>query len=379
MKLGFISDVHVGNASVFPGSVELGMNQRCRDTIDALREAVKCAWNMGVHELFILGDLFDTHRPIPQMVKAVRDALAGVNVTILRGNHDARTDREHDDAISVIQSVSSSSRIRVMSNPGALLVHGPRGQMARAIVVPHRSDRPMRQAVKETVRGSDLGGGLVNFLLFHAGLQDDTTPAYLRSDDATVDTETLAEIMQEREGIAAAFCGDWHTPKDLFVCQDPRPVVQVGSLVPTDFGETGFDQHGLVTWDLGSLYPSRTIVPGPRLVKAPSPTPELWDEIAAKLAIGEATKVYASFHPTTRELADQARAECEANAAYLEGWRVLPDVHAVKERAGTQVQSVREARTLDAALAAHCAALSLPAGVTADEVYHRVRAILSET
>lgn len=354
------------------------MNQRCRDTIEALRRAVAAAKRIGVHELFILGDLFDTHRPIPQMVKAVRDALAGVNVTILRGNHDARTDREHDDAISVIQSVSSS-RICVVSKPTSFLLSEVGGARARAIVVPHRSDRPMRQAVKETVRGSDLGGGLVNFLLFHAGLQDDTTPAYLRSDEATVDTDTLAEIMQEREGIAAAFCGDWHTPKDLFVCQDRRPVVQVGSLVPTDFGETGFDQHGLVTWDLGSLYPSRTIVPGPRFVKAPSPTPELWDEIASKLALGEATKVYASFHPTTRELADQARAECEANAAYLEGWRVLPDVHAVKERASTQVQSVREARTLDAALAAHCASLSLPAGVTADEVYHRVRAILTET
>lgn len=376
MRLGFISDVHVGNASVFPGSVELGMNQRCRDTIEVLRDAVGIAKRIGVHELFILGDLFDTHRPIPQMVEAVRDALSGINVTILRGNHDARTDHEHDDAISVLQGMSSS-RIRVVSKPCTLLV-SLGGLQARAIVVPHRSDHPMRQAVKETVRGSDLGGGMVNFLLFHAGLQDDTTPAYLRSDEATVDTETLAELMQEREGISAAFCGDWHAPKDLRVGGAQRPVVQVGSLVPTDFGETGFERHGLVTWDLVS-YPDRLTVPGPRFVKAPSPTPELWDQIASKLTNGEVTKVYASFHPTTRELADQARAECEANAAYLEGWRVLPDVHAVKERASTQVQSVREARTLDAALAAHCASLSLPVGVTADEVYHRVRAILTET
>ena len=99
-----IADVHLANHKAFGGALDAGLNARARAVVTALRD-VRDHFeraNAGPSELIVLGDLFDTHHPSPQLVDAVMGAINqsyDVRVHMLVGNHDAASVAPGDHAM----------------------------------------------------------------------------------------------------------------------------------------------------------------------------------------------------------------------------------------------------------------------------------------
>lgn len=391
-RYGFVADVHVGNHNVFGGDVRLGMNARCRMVVDALGRAVAKASDEECDHLVVLGDLFDTARPLPQMLRAVRDALAGCgkDVWLLRGNHDARSDEPGDDALSVLERWDAAARVHVYPN-----AHGDGGMIEgpdeRVKLVPHSASRPMRALVREameTFHGDPKAGRLPirGALAFHAGLQRSETPDYLRSDTSTVLLDELLEFVKYTSGLRAVFCGDWHEhfhhwydPSGIGHEGTSTHIVQVGSLVPKDFAEAGNDFHGLVVWDSYWNTIKKHTIAGPRFLKARVADDAFWDEAYSMRTEGDATELYASFEPTSAREAEQTHESVRKHETILTAYRVLPSKYAAREQARTQAVAVSTSLSFDEAVRAYVATMPEPAqGVTHDDVYHRVRALLAQ-
>ena len=91
MKVLVIGDTHIHNHNVLGGPKIRGVNQRCRDILDALALNVQAARDHhGVACVVQLGDFFDVARPPPPVVDAAMAMIEESQLPwhILAGNHD---------------------------------------------------------------------------------------------------------------------------------------------------------------------------------------------------------------------------------------------------------------------------------------------------
>lgn len=354
-RVTYLADVHLGNHKRFGGPIELGMNARCRETLAVFEAAVD---DPEPDTFIVLGDLFDTTRPKPQLIAVVRDIIEiNVPVRILVGNHDQDSAHPGDHAIAALHEVEWFDTaswfdwtVLVPFQPGDARQWLP-AQLERFYVKGGYTDTDWTE--------SALG--------LHLGIIDDDTPPFLQNAHDAVPIDLLLELCR-RFGFRAIFAGNWHRHRLWeFPADHPRnpcdweiKICQVGALVPTGWDNPGFEGYGkVVIWDSDTNAIEVTELPGPRFVN--------WDadDSPADMVIPETcSHLYLSWKVSParyRSAVDEARDlpyTCE----------VVVDRKQAEQALGVAAITARHATTLDEAISAYVDAMPLDPAVPPERV-----------
>lgn len=367
MKIALLADIHVENHRRHGGELVAGVNNRCRLTLDALRVAIGVAEAERVDALVVLGDLFDTDRPSPQVVAAVMRALdarrEGLRVIVVAGNHDLRTDAAGDHALAplypVVEVVDAPSVVS-LGRFDLLLLPYLAGKSADEI--PAALERFRKTATSPAI------------LCIHAGIADESTPHYLRDAHDAIHVAALQRAAGAC-GISHVFAGNWHTPRIWPGQPDRRfpnfapQVVQVGALVPTGWDNPGMGYGIVAIFDAITEQVETRTVPGPRFLSATS--------AAEVRAIAEASRAAGceAFVRLTVPPADFETTRFTYRTLPLPGVavvEVIADAEGRKEEAANAAQAARERVDLAEASAAYVANMPLDEGVDREAVARMV-------
>lgn len=274
-RVAFVADVHLANHRRFGGLAESGINRRARLVLGTLEAAGRMATDAGCSLFLVLGDLFDTERPTPQLVAAAQAALPRMRCVVLAGNHDVASSAPGDHALGPLAPVAE-----VVDSP-RILVHE---DCALALVpyLPGSADELVPTALAQLL--ARRRPRLPTLLGFHAGIRDKETPVFLEGAQDSIEVGRLYEAMVECRVWSAA-AGNWHDRRRWdFDALDDRAraevvvqILQVGTLCPTGFDNAlglaqlalGEDPYGwLGIWDSATGELSSLQVPGPRFFVA---------------------------------------------------------------------------------------------------------------
>jgi hypothetical protein len=365
MRVAFLADLHVGNHGRFGGDVVVGLNARCRFVVAALRTACDRAHQLGVEELVVLGDLFDSAQPTPQMLAAVRGALSREcfnQVWLLVGNHEQETTARGDHALAPLDDVDG---IRVVDTPRVLAL----GKQARLVLVPFRPGRAtewLPATVAECLRPERKADRLL--LGTHVGIIDDETPHFLRDARDAVKLDLLRDL-GEAHNFTAMLAGNWHTRR-LWSLDSGTVVMQVGALVPTGFNNPGLDGYGtLAIYDTDTDELSWEQLAGPRFVKVEGLS-ALCDLIDSE-DTSVSCPLFVQAHVNPGDM--QAAREMVEQAALTGRAELLPFGAEAEIAARSAATQARSASTLDEALSNFVGEMPLPEGVSRDDVLAKVR------
>lgn len=371
MRLAICADLHVGNHKICGGPFELTMNDRCRGILDVVKSAV---WSAGVEhcdQLKVLGDLFDTECPTPQMISATADAFAGIDIEALVGNHDQVSGRPGDHALGWARRMRGMS---VVETPQIQFEDGGNSQNA-IFMVPFQAGDPTEWLPREVVQLAECCAPDAIYktrtLCIHLGLRDAEArknPWAAKAIDA-VDIEWLAELCS-RHGITHVFAGNWHHAGDWTI--DGVRMVQCGALVPTGWDNPGLEGYGgLVFFDTRTGEITRHEVPGPRFVEITC-ADELHQLRKRKDSMPEGMQLYVRWKckPSEEEAATDLLTFA-VQTPDLAGFDVVPDLTAEREGAERASRAARDQGTLVEALEAFVAEMALPEGVDRAVVLQR--------
>ncbi len=341
-RIAFIADVHIGNPTAFGGAVQCGFNERGRETIKALQDAVDATKDCD--ELVICGDLFDTANPSPQMVAEVMGALSKVkSVTLLLGNHDMISDSVGDHALAPLRYLPN---VTIHEAAGMFSLNG-----CSLLVVPFQSG-DCREWFESVVMGVDWDASEEPTLMaFHLGVIDSRTPAFLANAHDAIPLDTLKATMS-KAGIQHAFCGNWHNPARW------GTIHQVGAICPTGWDNAGWDYGQIAVFDteLGTTLTRH--IPGPRFLTAHTA-----EEVA--IAQAEAKRRRCKLYLT---LKGEAAKELDAVRDQGIHARAVSDTEGAREATRAAAVAVRKASTLDEALAKYVQSMPLSEGLERETV-----------
>lgn len=250
----FAADVHVGNHVRHGGALAYGINQRARDVLDVLTRFIELAVRQRATPV-IVGDLIDTWRPTPGLLRSVAEILQrSPSAIILSGNHEWGSATDH--ALRPLWQIA-----KIIEEPGFIAVD----KRPVMFAWPFYSARPSFREWKKTF--TDPLVKRLTFPIFtaHVGFAYDALPPWLASDGIPHEDD-LFELM-EAFGTKLAVLGDYH--HHVRRERDDMTIVQCGALAPTGFGNPGFE-HGMVLLvDVNGTKVSTELhqIEGPRFLK----------------------------------------------------------------------------------------------------------------
>lgn len=382
MRVAFIADVHLGNHKVHGGKLVAGLNERCRQTLHVLREALDYAsFEHGVDAVVSLGDLFDTVRPEPQLITEVMQTFGryscpvmGARIEVLLGNHERVSGVDGDHALGPLRGSA-----RVHDRPRVVRIgSGPdEGTLA---MVPFQAgvSSEWLPGVLEKLLLTEAPPGA---LCLHMGLRDPRESNKWANEAAdAIDVGVLAELCYKYR-IPRVYAGNWHrgfswdfewpatADRAAFSCR----LTQVGALVPTGWDNPGLEGYGGM--ELLGCSADRVDIPGPRFVTSHSGV-----ELKALLAAAEKSqdRLYVQAKAPPSELLEVRAAMAgfrDASRADVQALDVVPDRQMIVESARKASAVSRSASTLDEAVDKYMAEIELP-GVNKDVVRGDVRRYL---
>jgi hypothetical protein len=367
--LAAIADVHLGSHTVLAGPLVAGVNDRAHMVADVLRRAVDTAAQNGARALVVCGDLIDVDAPPPQILALAVEALsdATVPVLILPGNHDQRTMLRGDHALGAL---AAAPMVRVID--AAAVVRLPHLDLC---IVPFQMDDARRYIPAALAAlAVRCRPGVRRAVAVHAGISDARTPPFLSGSHEAIPAESLLAAMQEH-GYDLALAGNWHDHQ-RWTDGSGRWVVQCGALVPTGFDNPGgAGKYGSVILARPGETPTREELNGPRFFRV-STLPEL----AAAVADPTAAPRFVHVHGITAQAAPEwsARLAALKSAGAIHAYRLRTLIPGTA-RMDAAVHVVRSAATFDEAVTAYVSGMTLPAGVTRDDVVTATRAFLGQT
>lgn len=353
MKLAFVADVHLGNHRRFGGPVVAGLNTRARMALDVLRASRVRAEELRADTYIVLGDLFDTSKPEPQLLAETQrvfdDTGPGMPV-LLMGNHDQNSTAPGDHALGPLAPLA-----HIVEKPSVL----SRGDTDIWCVPfqPGRAFDWLPDALAGLSKQSG-GGDQYRVLTLHLGLQDENTPPWLRNAHDSVPASLVGELCREYD-IQAAFAGNWHNPAEWDF--DGIKVVQPGTLCPTGWDNPGPDYGRLYTYDTKRRELTHGVIPGPRFLKVRYGTAK------AKFPASPMTFVQLVAGADEAQQAAEALAVASGGGQCAGGEVVLDDAEA-SAAAKTAATVARSADTLAEALTGYVGEMPLPEGVDREEV-----------
>lgn len=365
-KIAFVADVHLANHRRYPGHVESGINGRARLVLDTIEWSAKEARSRDCSAYAVLGDLFDTAKPTPQIIRAAQKALtmAGRNVILLLGNHDQVSDQDGDHALGPMTPMADVVDVDdVVPVGGADLVMVP--------FRPGKADEWFPEAVKALETKESNGERI---LCLHLGIRDEETPYYLANAEDSISADMLFDVM-EHHGIKYAAAGNWHEQRMWQA--DGMTIHQVGTLCPTGFDNPGLTDYGFMSvWDSETGVFEPIHVPGPRFVKARTE-----EEFERAMAY----HVRSDVDPHCTCFVEYVGPKFTEAAAQIleyrdEGWiadgAAYPDKKEEGKKAAKAAKAASSAENLDKALGAYIEEMPLDEGVDRKEVLAHVRAYL---
>jgi hypothetical protein len=361
VRIAFVADIHAGNHQRHGGAVEAGLNARCRAVVDALMRAVDRARELQCGALAVLGDLFDSASPSPQVIAAVQQALRGVETYLLLGNHDMVSMAPGDHALGPLDGFNM---IEVVERPTVISVGD-----AELWTVPFQPG-DARKWLPKTLATSfqNIQPPKHRILCLHLGLIDESTPPYLKDAHDAVPV-SLVEELKAHYGIDCVLAGNWHSRKRW------GNVMQVGALVPTGWDNPGLTGYGsLVIYDSADKTLTVREIPGPRFIKARMPE----DVDAAIEGAPEGTQLYLQYVAPPDQL-DEARKLVDSLGMVFTAAEVIPDGAAAESAARGAADAARSTETLIEALNAFVKEMPLDEGVDRELVLLRAREYLWAT
>lgn len=379
MKIAFVADLHLANHRRYGGEMKAGVNWRAEAVLGVLDQAVTRAVAQACDMLVVLGDLFDTTRPEPQLIARVQTIFQratdeNMDVVVMVGNHDQVSSHAGDHALGPLEPVARIvDKTTLLQVGGVELVLIPFITGAASGWIPKELDgilgKPGEQGARSVPPSTTR-----RLLALHCGLADDRTPPWLVNAPDSIPIDRLDSIC-EHSGIDFVFAGNWHsrqvwerTPGDA--SQHARCIMQVGALVPTGFDNPGLTGYGTVaTWDCGVV--SAHELPGPRFVKVQSKV-ELADVLKQNASLKHDLFISESAAP--EDLRERAVAlNALVTGKVLQGAQVLPDLAVAQAEARTAATSAKSAETMQAALDAFVRDMPLDDGVDRAAVLARAR------
>ncbi len=370
MKICAVADVHIGNHKRFGGPLVGGLNARCRMAIDVFHEAVKTAdaWNAP---LFVCGDLFDVARPAPPVVRAVMDVINAyrtVEVRIVLGNHDMHTNVGYDDAVSPLELLPNVRIHRADETfdicagcIGSTLPYGS----SDADPLPRLAERVSAEDEWKPLNKVDR-----HIIFGHFGVSDPNTPFFLQGSGGSISAEKALWGIK-LWGINSSsikrtlVVGDWHMEGDW---KDGNAnVIQCGALVPTGFDNPGHGYGSVVILDTTTSAFTRTRIPGPRFEKHSFEAFEDGD------IVPNGNKTYVSFTAARKNkpAASEKIRELVRAGLIVDG-AVAVDGEVQRVTAKAAALAAGSETSIREQVAAYVSKVSLPEGVTRDELLEGV-------
>lgn len=370
MRLAFCADPHIGNHRRFGGPTIAGINTRCRLALKTLGNAVAAAQEAKCEALVVLGDLFDTSRPEPQIIAAVQDVVKDMPLIVLLGNHDQVSAEPGDHALGPL-------------SPVAFIVETPQILSMGAVelwTIPFRPGRAVDwlPQVMAEVQGDSRSGGQpppVRVLALHLGLQDDSTAPWLKDSHDSVPVALVEQLMAQHK-IVLTFAGNWHDQKQW---ETPHGIItQVGTLCPTGWDNPGLKGYGgLAVLDTEPSPARGPWVPAVSLKEIAGPRFVTLRSVSGPWSSREANQVFVKLiaPPDFMDTAGKWL-QAEKDARRIFDGEVEPEGTEERVAAITAAQTARSALTLEEAIAGFVSEMPLPEGVKRDAVLARVKQYL---
>jgi hypothetical protein len=365
VTIAFVSDVHLGSPKQHGGAMERGVNRRGRLVLGALTRAVMEAQDRKCDTLVSCGDLFDSAKPEPQLIREAQHifeaaAKSNIDVVALLGNHEMTSEVRGDNSLAPLLPVADvSDSPALFQDDGLSLLAipfkpGPASEWLPRVVAAAAKDFKYERRV----------------LVVHLGIQDGSTPPWLQGAHDSIHVDALRELMHAH-GFTHAFAGNWHEPKlweegGLTVCQ-------VGCLAPTGWNNPGLGYGTMAFlhdgsrkgWSAGDV--EVIPVPGPRFVS---------NAVEARRALSKGCQPYMrrTFEPSEEV---EARAEGAALVEEDVVVELIPDATEAKVAMSQASGAAREATTVDAALAAYVGQMPLEDPELRQDVLAKVRSFMA--
>lgn len=355
----FIADVHLGNHRRFGGEAVAGINRRCQMILDAIDLAIKKVY-LDAGMFVVAGDLFDTSHPSPQVIAAAQRAFADVETSLVMGNHDLVSSAPGDHALGPLHGFED---IRVFSAPTATRVGD--GQL---VIVPFQPGPAVEWFDGALAKAVAACGQVAapRCLVIHLGIEDDSTPPWLKGAHDSIRLERLVEAAKQH-GIQAVLAGNWHSRRHWKV--DGVEVLQIGALVPTGFDNPGEEGYGtLARWSPGAPL-SWTEIPGPRFIKVTTT-----EDLAVAMVPKDAPRFISAVLPSGDLQRGLGLVEKSKGEGMVE---ILPDDEEALASARMAASAARSASTLEEALERFINEMALEEGVDRQRVLARSREFLS--
>lgn len=353
----FVADPHIANFLQWGGKIERGLNQRCRDSLQTLRNAVVVA-NQHKGALAILGDLYHTTNPEPQIEAEVQRILHSADdVYTLKGNHDSVSSDRGDHALGPLAPVA-----RIIETPGVGRIPG----VCDLWCVPYKPNRPetwlagAMQEIASTVKDHPYP----RVLIVHMGIYDENTEPFLRAAEDAVPVEVLTQLCFQHK-IRYVFAGNWHWPQkwNYVLGNDEVEIFQVGTLAPSRFTDDGLDFGRAVTLRTGSEI-QITQISGPRFLRLTNLA-----DLRSRIPAFAGNTVYVQLEVAPQDL-DETRqflANLETQGR-IRGWRALADRKAAQATAKQAASSARSAKTLEKKVTGYVNMMRIDSDVDRNEV-----------
>lgn len=388
-KIAAVADVHIANHRRWAGAADAGINQRCADVLAALDRAIAVADAEKADIFIVLGDLFDTTTPTPQVLARVQRCFRVTQrpFLILLGNHDMVSDARGDHACGPLDS---APHVMVVGVPTSLMLDeahqllmvpfrpGPAHEWIAAAIV--EAGRETVQAMKKVRHRT---------LCLHLGIENEDTPPFLRGAPDSIKATELLTLM-ERYGIDDVLAGNWHNR--LVVETKDRRIVQVGTLAPTGWdnpsacgvkgvveGRDGYG--GLAILDTAVPILASTI-PGPRFLTShyPDPTDKILRRITPEMAEqGWRFYIRREVEQPEEVAVDQAALRAAQDAGLIAGFEVTLDRSEIEMNLRRAASEAKRAGSVDEAVARYCGRVPEPgAGLTRADVLECTTRYLKE-
>lgn len=369
------ADPHIGNHQRFGGPLVSGINTRCRWTLDALRGAVEyAAGRPEATALVVAGDVFDTAKPTPQIIRATQDVLADsrVPVYLLVGNHDRVSYEPGDHALGPL----ASSRVHVIETPEVRLS----GDTAMLLIPSMRraGDEVLASCLECAPRNEEWRVAARRIVVSHMGIATQTSPRYLLGDTRAVGAAAALDMLLKHHA-HALYSGDWHEHELIVSPEDSSAsIMQIGALCPTGFDDDGMSSYGTLVVD-GPKTWGGYAAPGPRFLTFGFSDNE--SVLVSASLTGTLSKlqwrplfVRARCAPDEMQHAQRILADVDPP---LTGWEVIPNTRSAERAARAAAAAARNTGTLAQALARFVDAMPLPEGVARARVLQDAAKLLA--
>jgi hypothetical protein len=391
-RLGFIADLHIANHRGNGGEWASGINERGRHTIDAFGNALTLAESTDCARLIVLGDVFDTTKPEPQLIagaQAMMNQHPSVIKRIIKGNHDESSNAPGDHSLGPLHETAGCEVYEVPTQEFYVGVASTIGQQwgVNVIYVPYQTG-VAKEWLPVELGKLTIDPKMVNILCLHLGIHDQSVRDEFFWADKATDAISAADLalLCHAYNIRAVFAGNWHGRKVMEFAFDPHPVhghtqatlVQVGTLCPTGWDNPGLDDYGAVAFaeiddNTGVFTLSFAEVPGPRFVNVKSV-----EELQAVLAAARGGDLYVRWTAKPAEVA-HAREELEdlANLKQVKGWDIRIDKEEIQVMARQAAEAAKSTTTLAGVLDAFVSKMPIPDGVDRSSVFQRAKDYLA--